>query len=270
MRKDGKRIYTLLSPKPIYDDIGQLRGSVSVLTDISARREVEKELNKSREQLRNLSQYLQSVREKESTRIAREIHDELGQHLTALKMDLSILSRLVLSNEEEQKKFLNKLNEMSKLIDSTIHTVQKISAELRPGLLDDLGLIPALEWLSQDFQNRLNIDCKLHIDCNDIGVDPDLATAIFRISQEALTNVVRHANASKVSIRLREIDGKLELRISDNGKGISENDVFSASSLGLMGMRERLHPFGGELRIDGIPQVGTTLIAILPLEDIQS
>ena len=265
-RKDGKQLFTLLSPKPLYNEKGRFRGSVSVLTDIMERKKAEKELKTSRELMRNLSQYLQSVRERESKRIAREIHDVMGQQLTALKMDVSWLSHRIPTNKEEEKLFLNKAKAMSDLIDDTIKAVQKISAELRPGLLDDLGLLPAIEWLSQDFQSRTSIQCRMQFDCNELDLDPDCATAIFRISQEALTNIARHAKATHVNIRISERDGRLQLKIRDNGKGIRDDDVLSPTSLGLMGMRERLRPFGGELLINGIPKRGTTLTADIPLK----
>ncbi len=262
-RKDGKRIFTILSPKPIYGEKGRFLGSVSVLTDITDRREVEMELRRSHERLRSLSHHLQSVREKESKRIASEIHDELGQYLTALKIDLSWLSNRV-SFEKGGRELFEKIASMTALVDRTIQTVQKISAELRPGLLDDLGLVPAIEWLAQDFQNRTKIKCRTRLWCNDIELDPDSSTAIFRISQEALTNVTRHAKASRVEISLKKEKGVLILKISDNGRGIKEDDVFSPSSLGLMGMRERILPFGGELSITGAPKKGTTLTVSLP------
>jgi two-component system sensor histidine kinase UhpB len=265
-RKDGKRVFTMLSPKPIYNKKGKLLGSIAVLTDITDRREVEMELRRSHEELRNLSQHLQSVREKESKRIASEIHDELGQQLTALKMDLSWLSNRVPFYEKDNKKTIEKINTMSNLIDRTIQVVQKISAELRPGLLDDLGLVPAIEWLAQDFQTRTNIRCKVHFHSDEIELDPDCSTAIYRISQEALTNIARHAKASLVDIYLKQESGVVILEISDNGKGIKENEICAPSSLGLMGMRERVRTFGGELNIIGAPNKGTTLKASLPRE----
>jgi two-component system sensor histidine kinase UhpB len=263
-RKDGERIFTILSPSPIYNSKGQQEGTVAVLTDITDRREVEKELHRSREQLRKLSHHLQEVRERESKRIAREIHDELGQQLTALKMDLSWLSNRVDPKEEGAKNFLKKIDAMNALVDNTIQTVQKVTAELRPGLLDDLGLGPAVEWLAQEFESQTNIPCKLQLHCEMVNIDPDCSTAIFRISQEALTNVSRHAKATKVDISLKEENSVLILKIRDNGKGIEPDEVFAPSSLGLMGMRERIRPFGGELKISGSANKGTTLTVTLP------
>jgi len=265
-RIDGKQVYTIYSRRPIQETKGRAQGIIAVLTDITDRREAEMELRRSHQELLNLSHHLQSVREKESKRIAGEIHDELGQKLTALKMDLSWLSNRIFSIEKCSKEIPEKIESMSGLIDETIQTVQKISAELRPGLLDDLGLVPAIEWLAQDFQNRTNIICKTHLHCNDIDLDPDCSTAIFRISQEALTNVARHAKATRVDIILKNEKKTLTLRVSDNGRGIREDEVYSQSSLGLMGMRERVRPFGGELLISGIHRKGTTLTVTLPLE----
>jgi len=268
-RKDGKRVYTILSRTPIYDQKGRFEGSVSVLTDITERREAELELRRSQEELRSLSYHLQSVREKESKRIAAEIHDVLGQQLTALKIDLSWLTGRVAPLGESGKEIQAKIDAMSDLIDKTIQSVQKISAELRPVMLDDLGLGPAIEWLAQDFENRTKIKCRLRLSCDDIDLDPDRSTVVFRISQEALTNVARHAKATAVDISLGEQGRALVLRISDNGKGIRENEIYAPSSLGLMGMRERIRPFGGKLEITGIPEKGTALTVTLPLESGQ-
>ncbi len=267
-RKDGERIFTILSPKPVYNDKGQHKGTVAVLTDITDRREIERELHRSREHLRMLSQHLHAARERESKRIAREIHDELGQQLTAFKMDLSWLSSRIDSEEDSAETFLKKIESMSSLVDKTIQTVQKISAELRPGLLDDLGLIPAIEWLAQEFESQTQIPCRMRFFCELENLDPDCSTAIFRISQEALTNVARHAKATRVSISLKEVDSALVLKIEDNGVGIEPEEVFAPSSLGLMGMRERIRPFGGELTISSKPKKGTTLTVTLPVEKV--
>lgn len=265
-RKDGERRYTLLSPKPIYDDRGLFQGTVSVLTDITERREVELQLRRSHEELRSLSQHLQRVREDESQRIAREIHDELGQKLTALKIDLGWLAHRLGNQHKIKKKILQKIESMSDLLDKTIQSVQKISTELRPGLLDDLGLVPAIEWLAEDFQKRTNIKCRTKLACEHDDLGKERTTAVFRIAQEGLTNVARHARATKVQIHLEEADGKLVLRIKDNGRGIREDEVHAPSSLGLMGMRERIRPLGGELTVEGKPKKGTTLTVVLPIK----
>ena len=265
-KKNGARASTFVSPTAIFEK-GRFKGSVEVLTDITERRQVEEELSRSREQLRNLSLHLQSIREEESKRIAREIHDELGQSLTALKMDLSWLTSRFPEDFQDRKLLVEKTRAMASLIDKTIQTVQKISAELRPGLLDDLGLIPAIEWQTQEFQKRTAIDCQLELDRETIDLDSDRSTAIFRVFQEALTNIARHSCASRVNISLKKRSDKLELQVTDNGVGITEKAIRAADSLGLMGMKERLHAFGGELRIQGSPDKGTTLTVVLPLKE---
>jgi len=265
-RKDGKRIYTILSRRPIHNQKGHLEGYVSVLTDITERRQVELELRRSQEELRSLSHHLQSIREEESKRIAGEIHDVLGQQLTALKIDLSWLGSRAASLGESGQEIRGKIDVMSDLVDKTIQTVQKISAELRPVLLDDFGLLPAIEWLAQDFEKRTKIKCRVRLACQTLDLDPDCSTAIFRISQEALTNVARHARATAVDIHLAEENGALLLKIGDNGRGIRENEINAPSSFGLIGMRERLRPFGGKLEIAGSPEKGTLLTVAVPLE----
>jgi two-component system sensor histidine kinase UhpB len=265
-KRNGARASTLVSSTAIFEK-GRFKGSVEVLTDITERRKAEEELSRSREQLRNLSRHLQSVREEESKRIALEIHDELGQSLTALKMDLSWMTSRFPEDFQNRKLLVEKTRAMASLIDKTIQTVQKISAELRPGLLDDLGLIPAIEWQTQEFQRRTAIDCQLELDCETIDLDSDRSTAIFRVFQEALTNIARHSCASRVNIRLKRRSDKLELQVTDNGVGITEKAIRAADSLGLMGMKERLHAFGGGLRIQGSPDKGTSLTVVLPLKE---
>jgi len=223
----------------------------------------EEELKKSREELRNLSTYLQSVREEERTRIAREIHDELGQALTALKIDLSWLNNRL---PEEQKPLFEKIESMSKLIDSTIQTVRRISSELRPGILDDLGIAAAIEWQAEEFQSRTGIKCEVTLEPEDIILDKDYSTTIFRICQEAMTNVARHANATRVEVSLKEKSGKLVLEVKDNGKGITEEQIADPKSFGLIGIRERTHFWEGEVIISGIPDKGTTVTVSIPFD----
>jgi len=267
-RKDGKKIITRASLELIYEGTS-FKGCVMVLTDITEHRRVEEELIRSQAELRRLYQYLQNVREKEGKLIAREIHDELGQALTALKIDISYLSRKFLNDIKNKEQFLKKMKSMSELIDDTIKTVQKISAELRPRLLDDLGLVPAIEWYTENFKERTKIDCQADLDFDGIELDPDCSTAIFRIFQEAMTNIARHAEATRVNIRLKRLNGKLEIKISDNGKGIKETDIYSPNSLGLIGMRERIRPFKGELKLYTPKTGGTTLSVSLPVNGHQ-
>jgi signal transduction histidine kinase len=229
--------------------------------EITERKRSEDELKRSREQLRELASHLQSVREEERGRIAREIHDELGQALTALKMDIHWVGQR-LSNDQEL--LLGKIQSISRLIDMTAQSVQRISSELRPGLLDDLGLSAAVEWQADEFQDRTNIQCEVASDPEDITLNPALSTAVFRIFQEALTNIARHANATGVKVILKEKIGKVELTVRDNGKGITDKQVSDARSFGLIGMRERVHYFGGDLTISGTPNKGTTVSVSVP------
>jgi len=267
-RKNGQKIITRTSLEIIYEE-NIFIGWAMVLTDITEHRRVEEELIRSQVELRRLYQYLQNVREKEGKLIAREIHDELGQALTALKIDISYLSRKFLKDIKDKEQFLKKMKSMSDLIDSTIKTVQKISAELRPRLLDDLGLVPAIEWYTEDFKERTKIDCQADLDFDGFELDPDFSTAIFRIFQEALTNVARHAEATKVNIRLKRVNSNLEIQISDNGKGIKKEDIYSPNSLGLIGMRERIRPFNGDLKLYAPKEGGTTLSVSFPINGHQ-
>jgi len=235
---------------------------ITVNEDITDRKRTEEELKSSQEQLRNLVARLQSVREEERRLIAREIHDELGQTLTVLKMDLFWLAKRI---PKDQRPFHEKTKSMSKLIDKTIQRIKRISAQLRPGLLDYLGLPAAIEWEGEEFQNRTGIKCEVNIDSEDIIMEQDRSTAIFRIFQETLTNVARHANAKKIKVSLKEKAGKLELRVRDNGKGITEKQISDPKSFGLIGMRERAQFLGGEVKIRGVQDKGTTIIATVPL-----
>jgi PAS domain S-box-containing protein len=230
--------------------------------DITKRKQAEEELRRSQERLRNLADHLQSVREEERTNIAREIHDELGQALTGLKMDLSWLTKRI---PEDQKPVLEKIQEMSNLTGTTLKIVQRISTELRPGLLDDLGLVAAIEWQAEEFQNKTGVECKLTVSAEDIVVDGKRASALFRIFQEALTNVARHAQATRVTVSLKEKDGNLDLIVRDNGKGITKEQISDPKSFGLIGIRERVHPWEGEVEISGKSSKGTMVRVRIPI-----
>jgi signal transduction histidine kinase len=226
------------------------------------RKKAEVRLRKSLDQLRELSGYLQSVREDERIRISRQVHDELGQALTGLKMDLSWLAKRV---PKEGKPILDKIQAMSGNIDSTIQTVRRISTELRPGILDDLGLVAAIEWQSQEFQQRTGIKCLVSNDVSETILDEDLNTAFFRIFQETLTNVIRHANASKVDVRLEKQGNALLMVVADNGRGITEGEISNTQSIGLLGMQERAALLGGEVTFAGAPGQGTIVKVQIPL-----
>ena len=238
--------------------------SLSVaLMEALNRKRIEMELTQSHKQFRSLARHLQSVLETERTCIAREIHDELGQTLTALKMDLSWLNKRL---SKDQKPLAEKIKSMSKLIYTTIQTMKRISTDLRPGILDDLGIAAAIEWQAEEFQHRIGIKCQVTVEPKEIILDQDLSTAIFRIFQETLTNVARHAKATCVKVSLMEKDGNIELKVSDNGKGITEKQIYDHKSLGLIGMRERISLWGGKIEIGGHKDEGTTITVWVPLE----
>jgi len=235
---------------------------LGIAQDITERKKADEELCQSREQLRVLLAHLQSVREEERTRISREIHDELGQSLTALKIDLSWLAKRL---TKDQETLIEKAHDMSRLIDLNIQTVKRIAAELRPGLLDDLGLTAALEWQAEEFEQRQGIRCKLRIRPADMTLDRDISTAIFRIFQETLTNIVRHAKAGRISVDLEKKGRGLVLTVRDDGRGITKKQIESPTSIGLIGMRERVNFLGGSVDISGSRNKGTTVKVFIPL-----
>ena len=233
-----------------------------MVSDITDRKQAEEQLRASHEQLRNLSAHLESVREEERKSVAREIHDELGQILTALKIDLSSLTK---GSAEEQQLPLEKTKSMNGLIDMAIETVKRISSELRPPLLDDLGIAVALEWQAAEFEKLTQIKCEFSSKPKDIVLDPDRSTTIFRIFQETLTNVVRHSDASRVKTVLVKETDKIVLTIKDNGKGIEKKQIADPKAFGIIGMRERARFLGVEVRISGAPGKGTSVTVSIPL-----
>ncbi len=229
--------------------------------EIRERRLAEERLQNSRQQLRNLSQHLQGAREEERKSIAREIHDDLGQRLTLHKLQLTLL-------QDDLAAVNTSLGErcmvMTRDVDATIQSVKRIISQLRPGVLDDLGLTAAIEWQTEEFQRHTGIACLSRITPPEITLDTERSTALFRIFQETLTNVARHANATRVNITLTADANGTTLEIADNGCGISDTAVEQPSSFGLMGMRERASYFGGSIRFSGIPGEGTRVTVHFP------
>lgn len=260
-RKDGKDILCRMRAARIGDKLQEKR-IVITYDDITENKRAEEELVQSRQQLRNLSIHLQSVREKESSRIAREIHDELGQSLTALQMDVAWLGNQLPAQFTLLKE---KMQRMERLADATIDSVHRIITELRPILLDDLGLTAAIEWQAQEFQNRSGIECDVHVDCRELSLEKDLETALFRIFQETLTNVARHARATTVRVRLTQEENELRLEVIDNGKGITRTQVKDSRSFGIIGIRERANLWNGHVRISGKRGKGTTVTILIPI-----
>ncbi|HUI25931.1 MAG TPA: sensor histidine kinase [Candidatus Kryptonia bacterium] len=223
-------------------------------------------LRAANEQLHALSARLESVREEERTRIAREIHDELGQMLTALKIDIDMLPQR-LAGSDVAHGLWRKLSAMSDLTDTMIHSVQRISAELRPSVLDDLGLKEAIAWQAREFEHRCAVSCSFTCELGGAALAPALSTALFRIVQETLTNVARHAEATQVSIALCSDGADVVLDVSDDGRGVSDGELRSPKSLGLLGMRERARLLGGDVDIRGVAGGGTTVRVRIPLRE---
>ena len=231
-------------------------------TEIAERQRAEEELRKSRDQLRALAARLQSVREEERTYIAREIHDELGQACTAIKMDLALIGRKLTSRQTALRA---KVDSSIQLVDSTIVTLRKIASELRPRTLDDLGLPAALEAQAQEFESRTGIHCSVTLPPEPLALDTDRSTAIFRIFQESLTNVARHAHATRVEACLRRENDRIIFQVFDNGTGFDPELAKARKSLGLVGMQERALLLNGDFKTEGVPGSGTTMTLTIPL-----
>lgn len=245
--KSGKIIDVLISVRKY--DYGKRQGCgyQGIIRDVTQQKLYFQELIRSRQELRNLTAYIESRREKERTDIAREIHDVLGQSLTALRIDLSWLRKKVNNDERE---VIDKIGIMDRLINDIIITVRRLSASLRPGILDDLGLAAAIEWQGEEFRKRTGLACD--IKCEElVNLPEDKAVAFFRIFQEALTNIIRHSNADRVEISLGRIDDHIEMVIKDNGRGFTSDDLVNKGSYGIIGMRERVESFNGTLDITG-------------------
>ena len=266
VKKDGTQIYVSLSVSPIKDAGGAIIGAAAIARDITARRLAEEKLKKTSEQLRALSARLQSAREEEGTRIAREIHDELGSALTTLRWGIEEIGGAL--NKPLPKEGIRKLRAsiqtLTGLIDSTLVTVRRISSELRPGILDDVGLVAAIQWAVRQFEARTGIIAHFQSTATALDLSREQSTAIFRIIQEALTNIQRHAEATSVGIAITEEPGKLGLTIRDNGKGITKERESGTDTLGIIGMRERALLIGGEVTITGTPGSGTVVSVRIP------
>jgi hypothetical protein len=233
-----------------------------ILRDITDRVLADSALRRSKEELRELAAAASSVREQEKSRVARELHDELAQSLTALKMDVTWLKERV---PAERQPLVAKLESMQEMLDGTVKATRRISSDLRPLMLDDLGLLPAAEWLVNNFIQRHGIHCRFTADPPDLDLQDPHATAIFRIMQESLTNVARHAHASNVDITLDGSAGEITLRVRDNGCGFAPADPRKPNSFGLVGMRERVYLLDGEIAVDTAPGKGATIEVRIPL-----
>jgi PAS domain S-box-containing protein len=267
-RPDGSTRWIRGRGFPIRDEFGVVRRMGGVAEDITDRREAEDRLKASSEQLRALSASLQSAREEEATRIAHQIHDDLGGILTSLRWELEELEKMIQqpAGQDQLEAMRDKLRTMVDLTDTTINVVRRIASELRPSILDDLGLLEAIEWQTQQFQARTGIACRCDCSLQALPLGRLQSTAVFRIFQEALTNILRHARATRVGVLAKVDDGIFVFTVTDNGRGITPAEKLSRKSLGLLGMQERAHLIGGQVDVAGSPGVGTTLRVSVPLE----
>ncbi|MCU0554379.1 MAG: PAS domain S-box protein [Syntrophales bacterium] len=260
-RKDGTDVDCMITASRIGESLKE--GNIVITyQDITDLNRAKTEVEQSRERLRNLSAHLESAREKERTRIARDLHDELGQLLTALNTDLVLLMNSVPPGQDD---LMKKAEDSVNLVEMTMETVKRIYMDLRPGMLDHLGLAVAIDWLAQDFQKRTGIKCSVSIDPAELRLDADLSFSIYRIVQETFTNISRHAEASRVTVSLRRSPDRVELVVRDNGKGITQEQLAKPNSYGLLGIRERAYHWGGEALITGRRGHGTTVKVSIPL-----
>jgi PAS domain S-box-containing protein len=253
----------------VTDGRGNAIRMFGTVQDVTERKQAEERLRATTEQLRALSARIHSAKEEEGTRIAREIHDELGAALTGLRWDLESFDKVISeSGDQSQLKVLReKIEAMLRLTETTINAVRRISSELRPSVLDDLGLVEAVEWQAEQFQARTGITCRCDYSPENLNLSREQSTAVFRILQEALTNILRHAQATSVDITMKVEAGEFVLAITDNGRGITEDEKSGSQSLGLLGMRERAHLIGGEIAITGVEGKGTTLTVRIPVSN---
>lgn len=254
--QSGKEIFILDRGFLQYNANGEAIRMIGAILDISEVKKAEEELIGSQDSLRKLAEHLQSVREDERAEVAREIHDELGQQLAALKIDIHWLEKKIKPQDETIK---NKIHEILFNIDSTVKIVRKIASNLRPGILDDLGLVAALEWLAIDFQKRTGINTIFTCNVESVKVSHNISIVLFRIFQESLTNIIRHANATFVKAELRIETNLITLSIKDNGNGFNKEKVAQKNTLGLLGMKERILALNGTFNIESSSKNGTSI-----------
>ncbi len=264
LRRDGEEF-------PIDASISQLvdrrsRIYTVILRDVSERVKAHEELRLSKEELQELSSTAHIAREQEKSRIARELHDELGQALTMLQMDVAWAKARVAPDQPE---FVTRLERMERLLKTTVAATRRIAADLRPLMLDDLGIVPAIEWLVENFTQRTGVPCELSIEDPEMVLGGLQATAVFRIVQESLTNIAKHAKAKRAEVTIAEDAGTLVVRIHDDGVGFVAQAPRKSGSFGLVGLRERAALLRGEARIHATPGSGTTIEVRLPLQSAE-
>ena len=262
LRKDGTHFWGSLSGAPIRDAQGEVLYAIGLLEDISERKSAQDEIRQSRELLRALARRLEEIREEEKTMLARELHDELGQSLTGLRMDLGVLRQEVPEGEDQLRA---RIGEMAEYTDGLVDEFRDICGKLRPPILDVLGLQPAIEWHVGEFQRRSGMEFELDFGSEGLSLEKDVSTVVYRLIQEAIVNSMRHAEARKVRVALNQGKRTLLGEVSDDGRGITRDEISSPTSLGLVGMRERLIALGGELQIEPGAEGGTVVRFQIPI-----
>lgn len=262
VRDDGAAVWVLVQAVPEVDEQGGIAGWVGTLSDITERKRTELELEDTSRRLRRLTAHIESVREEESARMAREVHDQLGSTLTMVKLGLAT----ALEKIEAGQPLHERLTSLLGLTEGALQTVKKISSALRPAMLDTLGLVATIKWHAEEFTRLTGIRAELRLP-EYIRLSSQRATAVFRIIQEALTNVARHSQAKTVAIHARKSRGELVVRIADDGVGMGGDSQSGTVTFGLLGMRERALYLGGEVTIEASGAGGTTVTLHLPLEE---
>lgn len=259
--KEIRWINLLAAPHQLDNGSVQWEG---IMTNITQSKQEEMEIKLSKNRLAELSAHVEEVKEQERTQISREIHDDLGGNLTAIKMALALLAKRLPSNQPE---LTEKAEYVDQLVDRTIEAAHRIASNMRPSILD-IGIVAALEWQAGEFSRQSGILCKFESTAPDIQLQPAQSTALFRIAQEALTNIARHAEASRVSIQLTASKAHVQLKIIDNGKGITVADRMKPQSFGIRGMIERAHSLGGKLSFDSVPKKRNAITVVIPFTDM--
>jgi len=268
LKRDGSIINVIESIRAVRDKSEQILYYEGTVTDITERKKAERILRKSRARLRRLTQHLQLYREEERAAIAREIHDEFAQLLTGMAVDLTWLKKRLpeIIYPESSSAVIDKIDNFSKLMNDAFEAVKKICAKLRPKILDDLGIEAAIRWQLDTVKAQTGIEYEFCACIGESFFDQQVSTVVFRILQESLTNIISHAQATKVTVNLKKEEKYLILNVKDDGKGITENSIFSMDSLGLLGIRERVHALKGDVRIKGVRGKGTTVRVKIPYE----
>jgi PAS domain S-box-containing protein len=266
-RKDGTDLFGHVTLSLMTDEEGQPIGVIGATLDITARTLAEQQLAKAHDQLRRVAARAQSLREEERRRLSRELHDQLGQALTGLKINLSWIANRLSEAPGISPGVQEKTDSMLRAIDHTIESVRRTATELRPSVLDKLGLVAAIEWQANEFERGSGVRCHVLTNKDHVNLDTGRATAVFRIIEQALTNVARHARASSVAVSIAEENGRLAVSVADNGCGIARRRLEASTSLGIIGMRERAALLGGTMEILSKHTAGTKVFVTIPLKD---